>query len=91
MDRVKGNPITSAPGLYPTRNQAVRAKFDALEQEFEAATVPVMQQALAAEQPEARASILDEFTRGCVHQVLAALEELLAAFAADEVTPLPSS
>jgi secernin len=77
MDRVKGHPIGSLPGLYPARNRAVRAKFDALEQEFEAATPDVVQQAAA--HPDACASILDEFSGRCVGRVLAAVQEFLAA------------
>src|SRR5690606_19765948 len=63
MDQVKGDPIASLPGLYPTRNRAVRTQFDALEQEFEAETPGVIRQALAADHPDTTASILDEFTR----------------------------
>jgi secernin len=76
MDQVKGHPITSVPGLYPARNRLVRARFDALEQEFEAATPDVVRQAVA--HPAARASILDEFTRHCVDRVVAALQEFTA-------------
>jgi hypothetical protein len=77
MDRVKGHPLTSLPGLYPTRNRAVRIEFDALEQEFETETPEVVRQALTVEHPDSTASILDEFTRRCVHKVLAVLQELL--------------
>jgi secernin len=77
MDRVKGHPITSLPGLYPARNQLVRARFDALEQEFEAETPNVVRQALAVEHPSARASILDEFSQRCVSKVHMVLQELL--------------
>jgi secernin len=80
MDRVKGHPITSLPGLYPARNQLVRARFDALEQEFEAETQNVVRQALAAEHPEAHAAILDEFSRRCVDKVHTVLQELLPGF-----------
>jgi hypothetical protein len=76
MDQVKGHPIASAPGMYPARNRLVRARFDALEQEFEAATPEVVRQAAA--HPAARAAILDEFTRHCVDKVLAALQEFAA-------------
>jgi secernin len=79
MDRVKGHPITSLPGMYPARNRLVRARFDALEREFEAATPGVVRQALAAEHPAGRAAILNDFTEGCVAKVLAVLHELLAA------------
>jgi secernin len=79
MDRVKGHPVASLPGLYPTRNRVVRARFDALEAAFDRATPEVVQQAQAAGEPDA-AAILDAFTQRCVEQVLAALEELLATF-----------
>jgi secernin len=84
MDRVKGDPITSLPGLYPARNRVVRAQFDALEQAFEAEAPHVVEQALAAEQPESRAALLDEFTQRCVDRVQTALQELLADFGADK-------
>ena len=77
MDRVKGHPITSLPGLYPARNQLVRARFDALEQEFEAQAPNVVKQALAVDHPGDRASILDEFSQSCVGNVLTVLRELL--------------
>jgi secernin len=78
LDRVKGHPITSLPGLYPVRNQLVRAEFDTLEQEFEAEAPNVVRQALAVKHSDIRASILDEFTQRCVHKVLVVLEELLS-------------
>lgn len=84
MDQVKGDPIASVPGLYTARNQAVRARFDALEAEFEAELPEVMKAALAAAHPDTTASILDGFTGRCVGKVLAAFEELLAGFAADK-------
>lgn len=77
MDRVKGDPTGSLPGLYPARNQVVRARFDVLEQEFEAETPGVLRRAV--EHPAARASILDEFSGRCVERVLAVLRDLLAA------------
>ncbi len=86
MDRVKGHPISSLPGLYPARNRAVRSEFDALEQAFEAETPHVVRHALAAKHPDTTASILDEFTEQCVHKVLTVLQELLTIFTADKVT-----
>jgi hypothetical protein len=78
MDRVKGHPIASLPGLYPARNQVVRTRFDSLEQEFERETPNTVRSALAAEHPDARAYILDEFTQSCVQRVVGVLQELLA-------------
>ena len=80
LDRVKGNPTASVPGLYPVRNQLVRARFDALEQEFEAQTPSVVQEALAVDPGAVRAAVLDDFTARCVHKVHAELRELLSAF-----------
>lgn len=92
MDRVKGHATTSLPGMYPTHNRAVRVKFDALEQEFEAETAEVMRQALAEENSDRTAAILDEFSRRCVGKVLMALQELFSTFTVDEATkPLLSS
>jgi secernin len=81
MDRVKGDPTGAVPGLYTARNQTVRIRFDALEQEFEAEVPDVMKRALAAEHPDTTASLLDEFTQRCVHKVLSVLQELLTSFA----------
>jgi secernin len=89
MDRVKGHPTTSLPGFYPARNGAVRARFDALEQEFEAAIVAVVSQAVAAENPQATAAILDKFTSHCVDKVLTVLQELLSHFTTDNVAIFP--
>jgi secernin len=77
MDRTKGHPIGSVPGSYASRNPLVRARFDALEQEFESQMPDVLQQAAAY--PSTRATILDEFTHRCVGKVLVALRELLSA------------
>lgn len=78
LDRVKGDPVASVPGLYPVRNQVVRARFDALEREFEAEVPIVMREAFAVDQAGSRAAILDNFTQCCVHKVHAALQELLS-------------
>lgn len=80
LDRVKGDPVSSVPGLYPVRNQLVRARFDALEQEFKTQVPAVMREALTVDQPGLRAAVLDEFSQRCVHQVHAVLRELLSAF-----------
>ncbi len=80
LDRVKGDPISSVPGLYPVRNQLVRARFDALEQEFEAQVPAVMREALEVDQPGLRSAILDDFTQLCVHKVHTVLQELLYTF-----------
>ncbi len=82
LDRVKGSPLGSVPGCYPDRNRLVRAKFDALEKEFEAETPGVVEQAVAEQQANRRARILDEFTGRCVSRVLQTLRELLAEFPA---------
>jgi secernin len=84
LDRVKGHPSASLPGLFPTRNRRVRTQFDALEQAFEAELPNVVREAVAAEHPDAIAAILDGFTGRCVRQVLASLQELLASFAEDK-------
>lgn len=85
MDRVKGDAVAALPGLYPVRNRAVRAKFDALEQEFEAEVAEVMREAVAAQHPNTTASILDDFSQRCVGKVLTALQELLSIFVIDKV------
>lgn len=80
LDRVKGHPNTSLPDHYPIRNRRVRAKFDALEQEFEAELPDVIKRARLTNEANRASFILDEFTEGCVNQVLAVLHELLAEF-----------
>src|SRR5688572_23350416 len=47
-DRVKGTSLESRPGYYPPRNRRVRARFDALEQEFAEVLPEVLQTAQAA-------------------------------------------
>lgn len=78
MDQVKGHPVASLPGLYPARNALVRARFDALEQEFELETPAVVARAQAAGHPAACAAVLDEFTEQCVQKVLAVVEAFLS-------------
>lgn len=80
LDRTKGDPAASRPGMYPARNQLVRARFDALEHEFEAQTPAVVQKALAAGDAAVRSAILDDFTARCVHKVHGAIQEMLSAF-----------
>ncbi|HXF61416.1 MAG TPA: C69 family dipeptidase [Caldilineaceae bacterium] len=82
LDCTKGAVTGSRPGYYPKRNALVRARFDALECEFEAALPAVLQRAarLRHTAPEAMARELDRFSAACVEQVVAALHELLDAF-----------
>jgi hypothetical protein len=82
MDTVKGDPIKSLPGYYSFRNRMVRAKFNVLELEFEAALPGVLEKARAARanNTEGTASIFDQFTEACVQKVVAALKELLQEF-----------
>ena len=81
LDRTKGAAVGSRPGVYPRRNAIVRARFDALEREFEAALPAVMEQALAVQSdPDAMADVLDAFSAACVEQTVAAVRELLDEF-----------
>ncbi len=73
MDWAKGDPVAARPGYYPRRNQLVRARFDALEQEFAAEVPEVWRQYRATGQ----ARILDEYSERCVARVVAALHQLL--------------
>ena len=68
----------SLPNHYQAKNQAVRTRFDALENEFAAILPEVLGEAVRAKQTnnEAAAHILDEFTESCVNKVMIALEEL---------------
>lgn len=86
MDRVKGHPTASVPGLYAARNRLVRMKFDLLEREFEAELPEVLLQAGTAKQPDT--VVLDAFTGRCVDKVLATIRELLANFAVDVMSPV---
>lgn len=83
LDRTKGAAIGSRPGVYPQRNAIVRARFDALEQEFEAALPAVMEQAQAAVEDgaDATAGVLDRFSARCVEQTVDAVRGLLHEFA----------
>jgi secernin len=88
LDRTKGAVVGSRPGYYPRRNAQVRARFDALEQSFEAALPDVLARATAlrAAGPAAMAAELDAFSAACVEQVIAALHELLAEFSEETKT-----
>lgn len=81
-DKVKGDPIESLPGYYEVRNQAVRAKFDAIEKACAEELPGVLAHAVEAKDigQEAVANVFDEFTEMCVNRVLIALEELLQEF-----------
>jgi secernin len=81
-DRVKGDPIKSLPGYYPSRNRRVRATFDALEQAFAAELPGVMAEAVSLKDKDsgAAAAVLDQFTATCVQQVVTALRELFDEF-----------
>ncbi len=78
-DRVKGGALESRPGYYPARNQRVRARFDALEQEFAEVLPEVLQTAQAASAAGRAevAQIFDGFTASCVDKVMKVLDELL--------------
>jgi hypothetical protein len=82
MDKVKGDPVKSVPGFYPTRNRIVRERFDAIEQECAAELPQVLQRAANSSSGDrlSRAATLDEFTAKCVHKVVATLQELLVQF-----------
>jgi hypothetical protein len=56
-----------------------------LNKAFEAEASDVVRQALTAEYPDTTASIVDEFTRRCIHKVLMVLQELLSDCTADKV------
>jgi secernin len=81
LDETKGAEEGSAPGQYPARNPAVRARFDSLERSFAEQLPDVLAQIGPAEalttQDRQR---LSEFSTACVSAVLAALRELLREF-----------
>ncbi len=81
LDTVKGDPITSRPGHYEAKKRIVRARFDALEQQFAADVPQVVQQAVAASDGDRKAdtAVLDDFAAECIHKVTTALAELLEA------------
>lgn len=81
MDKVKGDPVRSMPGLYPARNRVVREHFDAIEQACADELPHVLQRAADSRSGASRAAILDEFTAKYVHRVVETLRELLAQFA----------
>lgn len=78
-DWVKGDAVNSIPGCYQERNPRVRERFDALERTFSDQLPGVMQRAAALrdQNPAEMARILDEFSAGCVQQVIAAIEALM--------------
>jgi secernin len=73
MDSVKGDPVAARPGLYAQRNQAVRAHFDQLEQEFAAEVPEVWRRYMAADD----ARILDAFSEHCVQRTVTTLQALM--------------
>jgi secernin len=83
LDRTKGSDVGSIPGYYPRRNAQIRARFDALEEQFDAELPEVMARAMRLRQTDtaAMAAELDRFTARCVGRVVAAVEELLNVFA----------
>jgi hypothetical protein len=89
LDRTKGAAVGSRPGYYPRRNAQVRARFDALEADFEAELPAVIERAVAQrhQDPSAMAGELDAFTARCIERVLAAVHELLEQFAPEETAP----
>ena len=72
LDRTKGAPIGSKVGYWETRNPIVRARFDALEKEFEAEVPNVLREAVRlrkGNQEAEAAKILDAYTQKCVDRV----------------------
>jgi len=80
LDKVKGDPVSSVPGLYPSRNRIVREHFDAIEQQCAAELPGVLDRAAGANTADTRAEILDAFTARCVDRVMITLRELLVQF-----------
>lgn len=81
LDETKGDLAGSLPGHFQANNLKVRARFDALEEEFAASLPAVIAEAVEARAEagqEAAATVLDEFTAACVNKVLAALKELMS-------------
>ena len=83
MDKVKGDPVKSLPGYYATRNPQVRKAFDALEMKwekevagFEAKVVMLKKEGKKKE----AAKVLDDFTAGCIKDVLKTIDGLKAAW-----------
>lgn len=83
MDKVKGDPVKSLPGYYATRNPQVRKAFDALEMKwekevagFEAKVVMLKKEGKKKE----AAKVLDEFTAGCIKDVLKTIDGLKASW-----------
>jgi secernin len=80
IDKVKGDPVASVPGLYRSRNRIVREQFDAIEQQCAAELPDVLQRAAGANTTARRAELLDAFTARCVDRVVTTLRELLVQF-----------
>jgi secernin len=93
MDVVKGGEVSSQPDCYTVRNRRVRAVFDALEREFEAALPEVVARAgrVGEGAAEPRAAVLDAFTTECVKKVTSAVETLLAEMLAMPATTSPNA
>ncbi len=79
VDTVKGDESGSRPGYYERRQRIVRARFDALEQEFAGGVEHVMEQVLAVRDRTSPAftTVLDDFTAECVGKVTTTLDDLL--------------
>ena len=83
LDRTKGAPIGSKVGYWETRNPVVRAKFDALEKQFEAEVPNVLQRAVKLRKQgkeDEAAKTLDGYTEECVDRVAAELSRLREQF-----------
>jgi secernin len=74
-DTVKGHSIHSISGSYTARNRLVRARFDALEEQFQAEVPAVLKRAVGSNTTAART--LNDFTNSCVQQVVKTIRELL--------------
>jgi secernin len=85
MDMTKGDPVMSYPGYFNVRNPLVRAVFDDLEKNFAAACWKTNKKAAElylADNKAQAARILDDFTAGCVDQVLDKMARIKRAFKA---------
>lgn len=86
LDHAKGAEMGSRPGFYQSRNEVVRARFDALEHEFADGLPEVTRRAagLAKADPDSAAQVLDEYSAACVQRCVSALQDLLNLFRGDE-------
>jgi secernin len=92
MDLTKGDAVMSYPGYFNVRNPIVRAVFDDLEKKFAAQCWKVNKMAAAsylAGDKDTAAKILDEFTAGCVDQVLDKMARIKKAYQALGDPPKP--